>query len=176
MRKLLNNPWFVTAMALLAVVLAWSSLRSKDSSSAGQFAASQTEPTNSAMEQPLPGGTAPSVTPGEVLKQLAVPKSSRDPFASRHTQVTAQAEPVEQRPDLVDTARLTAVWTQNGATLLVVNDRIAKVGETFGRLTIESANRDGIWLTHWKGRDFLAVGQSFILKTPAPPTIPASTP
>lgn len=174
MRKLLNNPWFVTAMSLLAVALAWSSLRSPDTSGEGQIAAESTEPTDSAIEQPLPGGALGTVSPIDALKKLPAPKPARDPFASR-TQQAVAAEVVEQ-PDLVDTARLTGVWTQNGATLLLVNDRVAQVGDTIGRLTIESANQDGIWLAHWKGRDWVPVGQTFSLKTPARLAAQASTP
>jgi len=176
MRKLLNNPWFVTAMALLAVVLAWTSLRPTNSRSPGQTAAISTEPIDTAVGEPLPGGPATSATPAEVLKQLLIAKTPRDPFASRNTQTATSAEPVEQLPDLLDTVRLTGVWTQNGATLLLINDRIAQIGETIGRLKIESASQDGVWLTHWKGRDFLEVGKSFVLKTPARTQLPASTP
>lgn len=177
MRKLLNKPWFVIAMSLLAVVLAWSSLRPTESSSSGQTAAISTEPVDTAADQPLPGGIPASATPAEVLKHLIVTKAPRDPFASRNVQsATPTAEPVEQLPDLLDTVRLTGVWTQNGATLLLINDRIAKIGETIGRLKIESASQDGIWLTHWRGRDFLEVGKSFVLKTPARMQVPASTP
>ena len=176
MRKLLNNPWFVTAMSLLAAALAWSSLRSTDSSSTGQTAAVSTEPVATETEQPLPGGTLTSASPSEILKQLVLPKPTRDPFASRNSQAATPAEATVELPDLVDTAHLTGIWTQNGATLLLINDHVAKVGETIGRLTIESASQDGVWLTHWKGRDFLAVGKSFVLRTPARMQASASTP
>jgi hypothetical protein len=169
MRKLLNNRWFVTAMALLAVVLVWMSLRTSDGSSAKPAAAGLAEPVvdPTATEQPLPSGELATASNQDVLKQLIVQKSSRDPFASRNTQTAAAVETVEQLPDLVDSAHLTGIWTQNGATLLLLNDRVTQVGDTIGRLTIESASQDGIWLTHWKGRDFLSVGQIFVLKTPA---------
>lgn len=176
MRKLLNNPWFVTAMALLAVALAWSSLRPTDSSSSGQNLALSTEPVNTATDQPLPGGPSTGATPAEVLKQLIISKTPRDPFASRNAPTATSVETVEQSPDLLDTVRLTGVWTQNGSTLLLINDRISQVGETIGRLKIESASQEGVWLTHWRGRDFLEVGKSFVLKTPARMQVPASTP
>ena len=175
MRKWLNNPWFVTAMSVLAIGLAWSSLRPA-SSGRHQTAASFSEPITTSIEQPLPDGAAPaSVSPDEALKQLVAPKTSRDPFATRAVQTAAVVDTVEL-PDSVDTAHLSAVWSQNGATLLLVNDRMSKVGDTFGRLTIESATQNGIWLTHWKGRDFLAVGKTFVLKTPANQPVQASTP
>ena len=168
MRKLLNNRWFVTAMALLAVALMWSSLRTSDSGRAQPVAVGSAEPVaDPAAEQTQSGGEPSTVSNQDALKQLVVPKSSRDPFASRNIQPAAPVEAVEQQPDLVDSVHLTGIWTQNGATLLLLNERVAQVGDTIGRLTIESATQDGVWLTHWKGRDFLTVGQIFILKTPA---------
>jgi hypothetical protein len=174
MRKWLNNPWFVTAMSVLAIGLAWSSLRPTAGSSP-RAAAGYAESVDTATTQPLPGSATTSGSPDEILKQLVTPKTSRDPFAARVVQTAAVAETVEL-PDSVDSAHLSAVWTQNGATLLIVNDRMSKVGDIFGRLTIESATPNGIWLTHWKGRDFLAVGKSFILKTPANQPVQTSTP
>lgn len=168
MRKLLNNRWFVTAMALLAVALVWSSLRTSDSS-ATTFTASVAEPVvdPTVTEQPLPSGELATTSNQDILKQLKVSKSFRDPFASHNTQTAATVESVEPQPDQLDTIHLTGIWTQNGATLLLLNERVTQVGDTIGRFTIESATQDGVWLTHWKGRDFLAVGQIFVLKTPA---------
>jgi hypothetical protein len=174
MRKWLNNPWFVTAMSALAVGLAWSSLRPADSGRR-PAAASYTEPIAPTDEQPQSDAVTSSATPDEVSKQLVAPKTARDPFAARTVQTAAVVETVVL-PDSVDTAHLSAVWKQNGATLLLVNDRMSKVGDTFGRLTIESATQNGIWISHWKGRDFLAVGKSFVLKTPANQPVQASTP
>ncbi len=166
MRKLLNNPWFVTAMALLAVALAWSSLTPSDPSAAGQADPDQIATADPAADQPLPGGGTTNASAVEALKQLTLPKTQRDPFATRGPQTTAAAEAIEL-PDLMDSAHLTGIWTQNGATLLLLNNRIFQVGESLGRLTIESATQDGVWLSHWKGRDFLTIGNSFTLKTPA---------
>ncbi|MBK9991198.1 MAG: hypothetical protein IPP19_10810 [Verrucomicrobia bacterium] len=167
MRKLLNNPWFVTAMALLAVALMWSSLRTSDGNSsisaAGDPAETAVDPNTS--EQPLPSGEMPTASSQDALKKLIIPKQSRDPFASRNVQPAATVETVEQ-PDLLDSVHLTGIWSQNGATLLLLNNRVTQVGDTIGRITIESADPDGVWLTHWKGRDFLTVGKIFVLRTP----------
>jgi hypothetical protein len=174
MRKWLNNPWFVTAMSVLAIGLAWSSLRPTQSNR-HRAATSSAEPVEPSIEQPQPDGASTSASPDDVLKQLVAPKTSRDPFAARAVQTAAVVETVAL-PDSLDTAHLSAVWKQNGATLLLVNDRMSKVGDTIGRLTIESATQNGIWLTHWKGRDFITVGKTFVLKTPANQPVQASTP
>ncbi len=170
MRKLLNNPRFVIAMCILAGVLAWTSLK-KEPLPTGN---GQVESSDAGFEQALPGGSAASLPPAEALRQLAAARTQRDPFASRAAAPATAVETVES-PDQLDTARLAAVWTQNGRTLCIINDRIAEVGESFGRLTVESAGHDGVWLSHWKGRDFLAVGGSFTLRTPAHPEPRAST-
>ena len=161
MRKLLNNPWFVTAMVLLAIALAWSSLREPSNSATQSSAVAET--SEAVVDQPLPGGNKPGSSPKEALRQLSLPKTPRDPFANRNV----QAATIVEAPDLVDSAHLTGIWSQNGSTLLIINERVCQVGDTIGRLTIESATQDGVWLTHWKGRDFLSVGKIFVLKTPA---------
>jgi hypothetical protein len=69
----------------------------------------------------------------------------------------------------VDTAHLSALWTENGETLALVNGRILRPGEGVGRMTIESATQEGIWVTHAKGRDFIALGGTFVLTSPAIP-------
>ena len=173
MRKLLNNRWFVAALAIAALAFVWSSLRTP--ASAGRVAAVPAETASPAPEETIPNDTAVA-TPLQALKLLPAPKAPRDPFAIRAAdEPIAQVDTTEQ-PDFVDTANLTGIWTQNGASLLVVNNRISQIGDTIGRLTIESADQQGIWLTHWKGRTYLAIGKSFVLKTPARLRVQASNP
>lgn len=83
----------------------------------------------------------------------------RDPFAARPRLSLA--------PPVVDTAHLSALWTQNGETLALVNDRILRPGDAVGRMKIESATQDGVWVAHAQGRDFIALGGTFVLTTPA---------
>lgn len=169
MRKLFNNRWFVTAMALIAIALGWSSLRTSDNRSKTISSADTAEPVAvfTPTERPSPGTELATTSNQDTLRQLIIKKTSRDPFASRNIEPAATTETIEQLPDLQDTVHLTGIWTQNGATLLLLNERITQIGDTIGRLTIESATQDGVWITHWKGRDFLTVGQVFVLKTPA---------
>ena len=56
---------------------------------------------------------------------------------------------------------------REGATYAVINDTIVRPGDAIGRLKIESATTDGVWLVHWKGRDHLELGRDFTLHTPA---------
>ena len=170
MRKLLNKPWFVGTMALAALLLVGHSLLpSGKETGAGAIA---------------PAGTAPSLLPAEnetaaeepvrlsvraALQALVTPKSGlRDPFAPRlRTELPAAAVKKPAAPDAVDTVHLSALWTQSGATYVLLNDRICQPGDEIGRLKIESATQEGIWVTHWKGRDFISLGGDFTLNTPA---------
>ena len=115
-----------------------------------------------------PTGEAAQPSVQEALKLLLSPQAPRDPFAVHATNEPTQVqEKKHEEPDFVDTAHLSGVWSQNGVTLLLINDHISNVGDSIGRFKIESANQEGVWLTHWKGRTFLALGKSFVLNTPA---------
>ena len=167
MRKLLNNPWFVTALALIALAFVGASLRPKrvvtapvitEAPAAG---ASQSVPE----EQSSPEKTPSSID--EALKQLALTGASRDPFASRpKVPVATSAADRIAVPDSVDTMRLSAIWTQQGQTYVVINGQIHQPGDQISKIKIESATQEGVWVTHWKGRDFLSLGVDFTLVTP----------
>ena len=111
---------------------------------------------------------AARLTVREALDLLPVASLRRDPFALRQIAETASAPIAESiAPPAVDTVHLTALWTQDGVTLMLINDRICQAGDEIGRLKIESATQDGVWLSHWNGRSFLALGDAFTLTTPA---------
>ncbi len=119
-----------------------------------------------------PAGAESEQTPEEanqtnlfaVVRNLQLPAPMKDPFAIR-IKVDPAAEKVEI-PDAVESVHLSAVWSQEGKTLVLINDRIFQKGDEIGRIKIESASEEGVWLSHWKGRDFLRVGDNFILNTP----------
>ena len=109
---------------------------------------------------------AAPVTIDSVLKELSSTAAARDPFGvPAKAEAPAAAKP--EQPDLVDTVHLSAIWTQGGETLVLINDTILSAGDDIGRIKVETATQDGVWLTHWKGRDFVALGGSFTLTTPA---------
>jgi len=169
MKKLLNNPWIVGALALGAVAFVAHSLIPTDGSS-GVVAV-----VEDAAEPELAGGDSSGTAMGagsvrDAIKELSGnPAATRDPFSSRAKAVTTSASPAEKAPapDVVETVRLTALWTQDGGTYALINDRICRVGDKLGRITLETATQDGVWVTHWKGRDFIALGAAFTLTTPA---------
>ena len=163
MRKLLNNPWFVAAAALVALLMVGRSVLSATTGSSS--------PSAVVAEIPAPAGEEPSemaaisLPVDEALKALVIPAGSRDPFAAR-TKPEAVAEALAA-PDVVDRVHLSAIWTQGNATLVLINERICEAGDEIGRVKIESASQEGVWVTHWEGRDFVSLGAEFVLNTPA---------
>lgn len=164
MRKLLNNPWVVVGLACAALGLVARTVLSQSSSSA--------PPSETALDQngsdasSGDASAASSIDPKAALKEMAV-SSLRDPFVSRTSAAIATVVAQTPEPDLTDSVAVSAVWIQNGKTYLLVNNQVRQVGDQIGRITLESATREGVWLRHWKGRNFVSVGGAFILVTPA---------
>ena len=160
MRKLLNKPWFVGLVALGALLLVVHSIF-PEAHKPGSRGVSAEIPAEEGAAAANDAGSQAAATTAKIL---SVPSRVRDPFAVRVKAETITAAP---EPDLVDTVHLSALWTQNGQTLVLINNRICQGGEEVGRFKIESATPDGVWLTHWNGREFLAIGGKFTLNTPA---------
>ena len=166
MRKLLNKPWFVAALALIACAVVWNTVRSRPAAS---IALAREEAPTPSVETPEIVASAPvnAASMDEVLKGLNVGLIPHDPFAarSRETASTMLVEP--SVPDFVDTVKLSAIWMQEGRAYVLINGQIHQVGDEISRLKIESVSQDGVWLAHWKGRDFVALGADFTLVTPS---------
>jgi hypothetical protein len=171
MRKLLNNPKVVAVLALCAVLFVGYSLYPKKQSYASTPAAAHTvamAPMSGDSGDENADPAAPLGTKEALAAVLALSTNLRDPFS--HPKAPAGVipdAPKAEQPDLLDQVHLTAVWSQGAQTWLLVNGRIVQVGEAVGRITIETATRQGVWLKHWKGLDFISVGERFELKTPA---------
>jgi hypothetical protein len=151
----LNNRWLVTGLSLLAMALV---ARAMLSSSPGGISA----PVRGAVILPATAEPAEANAPApdrEAARVPAVAVAARDPFAVRPR--------VSSAPPVVDTAHLSALWTENGETLVLVNGRILHAGDAVGRMTIESATQEGVWVAHAHGRDFIALGGTFVLTSPA---------
>jgi len=168
MKKLLNKPWFVAVLALAAAAFVGNAVYQGVRGPAyGSGAPASTEAIAPAEASTVAEGETVRLPASDALKALVIPKTAvRDPFAQRAKDETAAVEKIVA-PDLVETVHLSALWTQSGATFTLINDRICQAGDEIGRLKIESATQEGVWITHWKGRDFLALGGDFTLRTPA---------
>jgi len=162
MRKLLNNPWFVAVMAIAALALVVHVVFSNGEKFGLRGFANAGSDSSENVTAAEDGA---QTTAWSVVKKIQVPVAGRDPFAIKVKAVEVVEKAPE--PDAVDTVHLSAIWTQEGHTLVVINDRICQGGDEIGRLKIESATQDGVWLTHWKGRDFISIGGNFTLNTPA---------
>ena len=162
MRKLLNKPWFVAVMAVAALVFVARSVFS-GGTRFGLGGTAETAVAGSEGEQSPE--EASRANPFAVVRNLQLPAPMKDPFAIR-----IKEDPTIEKvaaPDAVDSVHLSAVWTQGEQTLVVINDRVCQNGDEIGRIKIDAVTRDGVWLAHWKGRDFVRVGGSFTLNTPA---------
>lgn len=170
MKKLLNKPWFVAVLALAALAFVGNAVFQGTRKPAyGSGAPVSAEAAAAAEGEAATEGETARLPVRDALKALVIPKTAlRDPFAprAREETVTASAEK-PAAPDLVDTVHLSALWTQSGATYTLINDRICHAGDKIGRMKIESATQEGVWVSHWKGRDFISLGSDFTLKTPA---------
>lgn len=167
MRKLLKKPWFVALLAIAAVIFVVSSLPSHRTLAPAPTVVAD-EPQSDAIptEAEQTGASRRPLSIRNALKELSAASVLRDPFAYRTTTAATSTEkPVE--PDLTDYVVVSAVWIQGGTAYVLINNHVYRVGDHVGRITLESANRDGVWVRHWKGRDFVAVGGDFTLTTPA---------
>ena len=165
MRKLLNKPWFVAVIALGAFLLVGNSVLSVGQGTAPRGPA-PLEAAAGPVDEPS-AVAAPRLAAREALRVLPVPAALLDPFALRQRSEDAVVAEKAAAPDFVEHLHLSAIWTQDRTTLVLINDRICQAGDEFGRLKIESATQAGVWVTHWKGRDFLLLGGDFTLRTPA---------
>ena len=170
MRKLLNKPWFVALLAVAAVGFVAHSLMSQ-SGRDGAVASPEVFEEVAPETDPLVSESSGQRAIPDALRELVLQAVSRDPFAPRaKPEAAPQVSEKPAEPDSLETVKLSALWTQGGETYLLINDRIMTAGESIGRLTLDAVTADGVWLTHWKGRDFLSIGASFTLVTPAKQT------
>lgn len=169
MKKLLNKPWFVAVLALGAVAFVGNAVFEATRKPAYGVGVPASAETAAAVEgETVAEGQTVRLPVNDALKALVIPKAAlRDPFAPRPREEVASAVEIPVVPDVVETVHLSALWTQGGATYTLINDRICGVGDKIGRLQIESATQEGVWVSHWKGRDFITLGGDFVLRTPA---------
>jgi hypothetical protein len=169
MRKLLNKPWVVAVLAVAALAFVGQSLLPKRTPvGTGESGSVYEETTSQEEDGAITGAPGAKNSIQAALKDLPLSATPRDPFApsSRPGPVSAAVEKTPE-PDQVETLKLSAIWVQGGATYLLINDKIVQAGDRIGRVTVDSATIEGVWLKHWKGRDFLSIGGAFTLATPA---------
>jgi hypothetical protein len=173
MRKLLNNPWVVGALALAAVLFVGGSLYQQLHPTVSYAAPPATGP---AVEPALADASAPAGEPEPArprslraaLLALVFPENLPDPFAPRAGELRSPAgTPQAEAPDVVESVQLSGIWRQDGTELFVLGGKICRIGDRIGRITIDAAGLHGVWLSHWRGRDYLEVGKVFTLVTPA---------
>jgi hypothetical protein len=174
MRKLLNKPWFVSALALTACAVVWNSVRPGHNTVVTAGMEEAATATAETAENTTTASTA-GMPMDEILKGLTAGLVPRDPFAARPREMATSLREQPTVPDFVDTLKLSAIWTQEGRTFVIINGQIHQVGDEISRIKIESASLDGVWLAHWKGRDFVTLGSNFTLVTPSRRSMPVAS-
>ena len=126
-----------------------------------QDAAARTLANTLPIAQPPSGPAASALAPWDA----PLPRASiRDPFAPRARAIGLAPQGAGPR----ETFHVSALWTENGVTLALINGKILGAGDVLGLITIESASADGLWVVHGPDRDFLVVGQTLVVGAPAP--------
>lgn len=171
MRKLLNNPWIVAALALAAVAFVGTSLWPKPMRGVAVAAVEPSPDSTDSGEQVPVAVEGASLSMEQALQSLAVTTLPADPFASRPKHTAESLTEQIYVPDTTETVKLSAIWTQEGKTYVLINGQIHEAGDHIDGIKIESANQEGVWVGHWKGRDFVGLGGDFTLVTPAKPTV-----
>lgn len=167
MRKLLNQPWFAAVLAAVALAFVGYTVLANRTATVS-YAAPEADTGIVAEDGTVIANPTGSQAIFAAFKDLSVSGPPRNPFLARIKPAATGANLERpQQPDESESVNVGAVWIQAGSSFALVNGRIVRAGERVGRVEIESVNRDGIWLTHWKGRDFVPVGGGFTLTTPA---------
>lgn len=176
MRKLLNNPWFVAVLALVALGgVGWPLLFPETKYPAPVAQGAPALADEPAPETPAEGEAPARLSMSEALKALVIPATVRDPFALPPKTVVARVDPVGTVVEVVERLRLSAVWVQGTAVYLLLNGRICQPGDAVERFTVETAAVEGAWIRHAGDRSFLPVGQEWVVRTSAPgPQLPLS--
>lgn len=171
MRKLLSKPWFVIAVAVIAIALVARSVLSSSGFSpwSGTAVASAEPATDDAN---ISGGETPEGAPSSIadaLRSIGLAENPADPFRVRAPTPVAEEVVVKAAPlpDETETVQVSAIWTQGTSIIALVNNRPCQAGDRLGRMTVEAIELGGVWVSHWKGRNFVPFGAAFTLVSPA---------
>jgi len=175
MRKLLNKPWFVAVMALIAIALVASSVMRPDKDSRhvadnpddvyGSF--TYTDQYDEPSDELEPCGTDISAVRRALAAMVTTDEEiPSDPFDDDSAELVAEAGSGDSSPTRMD-VYLSAIWAQGDQTFVLVNNLICVAGDTLGDLTIESTSIEGIWVAYPDGHDFIPLGRKFTWMIPA---------
>lgn len=171
MRKLLNQTWFVALLAVGAIAFVGQALLPGENRTKAGIA--EKVPADPAEGEFTVTDKSPDGL-NRAMADLTKAADLRDPFTPISVRA-AIATPVEVAfPDIVETVHLSAIWSQAGTTFVLLNGRICQIGDEIGRLKVESATTDGVWLTHGQSRSQVMLGNDFTLRIPG--TGPSATP
>lgn len=173
MKKLLNKPWFVATMAVIAIAFVANAVmeQRKPLPYAAQDDLYEDNGDYDEYDDTSDGPESEPSDPSSIRQVLEalVPASEdlpSDPFDDDSAEIIALTESGE--PEREEMAiHLSAIWAQGDQTLVLLNNHVYTAGDTVGDLTIKSTTIDGIWVTHPNGQDFVAIGKHFTWVIPA---------
>ncbi len=172
MKKLLNNPWFAGALVVGALVAIGDAARSGSRSVVGPATDAMAEEAVSESEAESPGRAA-ALSPRDVTLAFKIAPDLRNPFVRAAAPVEAAETVEEVAPPSGERVLLSGIWSQDERTFVLLNGRVAGVGDRIGGFDVVSAGPDGVWLDHARGRDFLPLGASLVVapSETAPPNV-----
>ena len=162
MKKLLRNPWFAAALAVLAILLVGKNLLGNTLGTV-MWAAPPANDSVTADPSQAPLKTAEPAK--RILERLSLRIPPRDPFSDSSRPVKGP-EPVAA-PEVVDHVHLSALWSQHGHTMALINGQIHQSGERVGRIQIAELNQDGALVDDGTGRTLIPLGGDFASRPPA---------
>ncbi len=170
--KLLNNPWVVGSLCVIAVgVAGYQVLKSRSRASQSPAPTVAVPPTvaprPSTLTPQLSTTSTPAAGPVTFIDRVFVQSHfaqwlqapRRDPFlwATAGERGASASSPISQW-------KLNSIWNQTGCRLAVINNRVYAEGDMVEGYRLETIERDGVWLRGPTGREGLGFGK------PKPPT------
>lgn len=173
MRRLLNNPWIVLGLVVVAIALAlWPEIAQRFASPGKKpaiFAGSAASP----VDVPVDPGSALTARIRQAFADATFGEPVRDPFAFSEQPAEPPPGPESAVHVQTQTVRVTAIWMQDGSSLALVNGKVAASGDRVGFLDITEIKPDGVWFADSGHRTFLTVGEEQTFEKTPEPSAPA---
>ena len=174
MKKLLNKPWFVAVMAVIAIAFVANAVMDRGKSPRYAAAYDESYEDSGYYDEYETTSDHPESGSSDIssIRQAleAVVTTSKDlpsdPFDNDSAEIIAMTESSEPQSEEM-AIHLSAIWVQGDQTLVLINNHIHTAGDRVGDLTIDATTFDGVWVTHPNGRDFVSIGKTFTWIIPA---------
>lgn len=162
MKNLLNNPWVVGALCVVALITVYFRLFDTKSKPEPAIPVAQVAPISPAVAEPLASlsteeTTHSTMTPGTSLLDVGWPEQfGRDPFqpmrlvgllkdqVSERDNRNGDEREVQETPEGL---RLHAIFFDGPTRMAMINRELVKEGESINAYVVDSIQHHGVWLT-----------------------------